>query len=182
MVISITQKSSAYAFRRAAAQAIRKHHNPTSNNSLIDCHAEVWTRFPIRAPISHEPNDKAVKAPSSIHFISNLLNPPFTRYFRLMVGEFETRTRKPTDGKLRNIHVESMQKWSALSDECTVSTFTTGDWLVGLFCLIPIHIAVTTSNRFVPLKDGVTSSAFEDQLLGADTLQIAQALVEHFSP
>ncbi|PVF98363.1 hypothetical protein CPB86DRAFT_733118 [Serendipita vermifera] len=176
MIVNITQKLSAYAFRRTATQSVRKHHRVTSNNSLIDCHAEVWTRFPIHAPITRETNANATKHPTYIHFISNLDNALFARYFRDMVIEFETRTRKPTDNKLRNIQVASPRKWSPWAENCAISQFSTGDWLVGLFCLIPIHIAVTSSNRFVPLKDGINSAEFEEELLGADVLQITQAI------
>jgi hypothetical protein len=178
VAIKITQKLNTYAFRRTASRAIRARNLATSNNSLIDCHAEVWTRFPIHTPIAREPNDKAIKHPASIHFVSNLFNPPFARYFREMAMEFEARTRKPTGNKLRNTQVGSVRRWPPSTEKPPISKFSTGDWLVGLFCLIPIHIAITASNGFVPLKDGVTSADFEDQLLGADVLEIARASVE----
>jgi hypothetical protein len=61
--------------------------------------------------------------------------------------------------------------------EYSTSRFRTGEWLVELLCLIPIHIAVTRENRFVPLKDGISSAALEKSLLGAEVTQI----VDHLS-
>ena len=57
-----------------------------------------------------------------------------------------------------------------------VSQLKLGEWLVDLLCLIPIHIAITRENRFIPLKDGVTSSEWEKSLLGADVSRIIDGL------
>jgi hypothetical protein len=92
-----------------------------------------------------------------------------------MTREFERKTRKPT-GKLSEISVTAVQ-WSEQYDTNELSSLDAGDWLVGLFCLIPIHIAITGSNRFIPLKDGVISSTFEQTLLGASVAEISEALV-----
>ena len=57
-----------------------------------------------------------------------------------------------------------------------VSSFGAGEWLVDLLCLIPIHVAVTRDNRFVPLKDGIWSTHVERSLLGATVDQIVDSL------
>jgi hypothetical protein len=173
--ITITKKSSSYAFRRHVTGSEHRKTQVTTNNALIDCHAEVWTKFPIHAPISREPSSKSFRHPSTITFVSHLSNPPFERYFRNMVFEFDRKIRKPTDGKLRNIQINHLQDWPPSAETFETSTFVLGDWLVGLFCLIPIHLAITSFNRFLPLKDGITSGAFEEEVLGADVLRIAQA-------
>lgn len=54
--------------------------------------------------------------------------------------------------------------------------FRTGEWLMGILCLIPIHIAVTRENRFIPLKDGVWSAELERGLLGARVEEIVNSL------
>jgi hypothetical protein len=48
--------------------------------------------------------------------------------------------------------------------------------LADLLCLIPIHIAITQENRFVPLKDGVVSAQLEKSLLGAEVNKIVDSL------
>jgi hypothetical protein len=60
--------------------------------------------------------------------------------------------------------------------EWSVSKFRAGEWLVDILCLIPIHIAVTRENRFIPLKDGVYSTELEKSLLGADVNRIVNHL------
>ena len=57
-----------------------------------------------------------------------------------------------------------------------VSRFRAGEWLADLLCLIPIHIAITHENRFVPLKDGVVSAELEKSLLGAEVNKIVDSL------
>lgn len=92
-----------------------------------------------------------------------------------MIHEFERKTRKPTRGILARIKVSATEQWEPITQEQDISAFQTGDWLVGLFCLIPIHLAVTGANRFKPLKDGVISPAFEQSLLGVSVAEIAEA-------
>ncbi|KIM24947.1 hypothetical protein M408DRAFT_331430 [Serendipita vermifera MAFF 305830] len=148
------------------------------NNSLIDCHAEVWTRYPVYGgAIKRETSPGVIHQVQSILFISSAPTARFSQYFASLIDDFETKTRKPTRGLLKQIKIVSLPAWP--SDGCTsieTSQFPLGEWLVGMFCLIPIHLAVTNSNRFNPLKDGMTSPEFEKSLLGANVIQIAQAL------
>jgi hypothetical protein len=152
----------------------------TENNSLIDCHAEVWTRFPVQAPISREMNASAIH-PRSILFVSTAPSSSFAPYFSKMAKDFEHSTRKPTKGLLAQIRVTGQEHWDP-QDAASISEIQAGDWLVGLFCLIPIHLAVTGSNRFIPLKDGVISPQFDQSLLGADVAQISEASVNNSTP
>jgi hypothetical protein len=57
-----------------------------------------------------------------------------------------------------------------------VSRYRLGEWLVDLLCLIPIHIAVSRENTFIPIADGVLSTDFERSLRGADVYQIVDKL------
>lgn len=92
-----------------------------------------------------------------------------------MVREFEHKTRKPTKGLLSQIRIAALSHWDPTEVDDQISELQMGDWLVGLFCLIPIHLAITGSNRFIPLKDGVISPEFEQSLLGANVAQISEA-------
>jgi hypothetical protein len=62
------------------------------------------------------------------------------------------------------------------SPDWPVSRFRAGEWLADLLCLIPIHIAITHENRFVPLKDSVVSPDLEKSLLGAEVNRIVDSL------
>ncbi|KAH9984573.1 hypothetical protein BJV77DRAFT_1062131 [Russula vinacea] len=90
-------------------------------------------------------------------------------------------SRKPTGDELRGISVSactfpSFVQQFLSSPDWTVSRFRAGEWLADLLCLIPIHIAITYENRFVPLKDGVVSPRLEKSLLGAEVNKIVDSL------
>ena len=139
---------------------------------------QVWTRFPVNAAIVKETIATAIHQPRSILFVSNASSSAFAPYFDTMVWRFEYKTRKPTKNLLKQIIIRASQEWEHASSEIPTSEFQTGDWLVGLFCLIPLHLAVTRSNRFIPLRDGVDSPEFEHSLLGANVAQISEAYVK----
>jgi hypothetical protein len=148
------------------------------NNSLIDCHAEVWTRFPVHGgAVKRELSKTAILQARSILFVSSALPSKFPQYFATLIRDFETKTRKPTRGFLKQIKIAASQECPPdfLCGDIATSELPLGEWLVGMFCLIPIHLAVTNSNRFNPLKDGMSSPEFERSLLGANVIQIAQA-------
>jgi hypothetical protein len=173
--IRITRKSTDFEFSSSDNHVNRTSDRNTLNNTLIDCHSEVWTRFPIQAAIRRE--HMAVTTPSqrSILFVSSAASEQFSIYFTSMVRDFERKTRKPTRGILASIKILATEEQEIPGDVQEISRFQAGDWFVGLLCLIPIHVAVTGSNRFKPLKDGVISPAFEQLLLGASVSDIADA-------
>jgi hypothetical protein len=137
----------------------------------------MWTRFPVNAAIVKTSVTDALHRPKSILFVSNAPSNLIAPYFDTMIKDFEYKTRKPTKDVLKDTKVVAAQDWKSASTCIANSEFQTGDWLVGLFCLIPIHLAVTRSNRFIPLKDGVDSPKFEHSLLGANVAQISEACV-----
>ena len=141
----------------------------------MDCHSDVWTRFPVQAAIQRETTAGTKHCPRSITFISPRPPEAFTTYFRALLLDFEQRTRKPTRRQLADICVSAWPSFDPTTPNIVPSQFKAGDWLVGLFCLIPIHIAVTGQNRFIPLRDGLNSPEFEQSLLGADVAHIAEA-------
>jgi hypothetical protein len=175
--IHITRKSSEFTFRSSStSEGSDSNKKRTFNNSLIDCHAEVWTRFPIHAAIRRETMASAIHHPRSVLFVSSASTFSFQQYFSSLVREFETKIKKPTKSLLKRIRVSSTTNGDlGMGPPPEVSELQAGDWLVGLFCLIPIHLAVTGSNRFIPLKDGIISPEFEQSLLGANVAQISEA-------
>ncbi|KAF8341346.1 uncharacterized protein EI90DRAFT_1724498 [Cantharellus anzutake] len=174
----ITNKASEFTFR-PHGKAKGDSKKESTYNSLIDCHSEVWTKFPVVSTISRSPSFMAWRSPS-ITFTAANNSIPIARlrsHFSRMIQSFEHRTRKPTDGRLAAIDIQystSLSLRESIPSE--VTTYFTGKWIVDLICLIPIHIAVATSNRFTPLEDGVSSPEFEQRLLGADILTIADSI------
>ncbi|KAH9988133.1 hypothetical protein BJV77DRAFT_1061467 [Russula vinacea] len=114
-------------------------------------------------------------------FVSNGDGRPFSPHFSDLIHTFERASRKPTGDELRGISVSactfpSFAREFLSSPDWAVSRFRAGEWLADLLCLIPIHIAITHENRFVPLKDGVVSAQLEKSLLGAEVNKIVDSL------
>jgi hypothetical protein len=105
----------------------------------------------------------------------------FSPHFQDLIYNFERTSKKPTGAILKSMVISAIP-YSSFSNsllgaaEWSVSKFRAGEWLVDILCLIPIHIAVTRENRFIPLKDGVYSTELEKSLLGADVNRIVNHL------
>jgi hypothetical protein len=184
LALDITKKSSEYMFRekgkRVATDVVQGR--TYVNNCLIDCFKDVWTRFPVIATISRQTIDSsALRQPKRIVFISDQSQYKFETYFVGLARSFEEETKKPTGGQLATTVIDSRthEEMTQLFNDGLVdfaSRFCSGQWLVDLLCLLPIHIAIARENRFIPLKDGVASVQYERSLLGAEVRQIADSL------
>ncbi|ETW76254.1 hypothetical protein HETIRDRAFT_53756 [Heterobasidion irregulare TC 32-1] len=148
----------------------------TTNNCLIDCHLDVWTRFPVQAAIRRENISHLGRSRQSITFLTDNPEAPFAAYFHGLIRSFQDHVHKPTGGVLSEIKVCALRHADFSFQDLAVSLFSAGEWVVELLCLIPLHLAVTRQNRFIPLKDGVWTPEYERELLGADVGQIVDAL------
>lgn len=183
VALDITKKVTEFMFKEKGARSTSTNdaYSRTLNNSLIDCHAEVWTRFPVVPAVQRQTIVSAAdRSQRKIIFVTEEGHGNFTPYFADLIRTFEQRTRKPTGDQLKGTAIEALKfddfftllttgSWSS-------SQFHAGEWLVNLLCLIPIHIAITRENRFIPLKDGVTSAELERLLLGAEVGRIVDSL------
>ncbi|KAF7370371.1 VWFA domain-containing protein [Mycena sanguinolenta] len=157
VALAITKKTPEFMFTETAAKRSPKaRHNFVNHNALISCHSDVWARF-------------------SCHHLN------FSPYFDDLICAFEQQTRKPTGNTLKKIDVHALEINRILASfssdaNWVVSEFRAGEWLVDLLCSIPIQVAVTHENRFVPLKDGCVSTALEQKLLGAEVGQIVDSI------
>jgi len=184
IAIDITRKTTEVVFQEMGNRnASRNGTHHTQYNTLIDCHKEVWTRFPVLPAVKRRTiTSLSERRRKSLTFITENPSQPFASYFSELVQGFARTTRKPTGDELRGIKVsatdfESLLGQTVLNLKWDVSKYRVGEWLVDLLCLIPIHIAVCRENRFVPLANGVISAELERTLLGADVNQI----VDHLS-
>ncbi|TFY70647.1 hypothetical protein EVG20_g2357 [Dentipellis fragilis] len=178
VALDITSNITEFMFTEYGGKGKKGHHgdHSTAHNCLIDCHSEMWTRFPVQSAIGHSvvssTNSRRQKA---LLFVCDREGYPFPTYFQRMIETFEKQTRKPTGDELSRLSILTTLPERLLADTDTVldvSVLRVGEWLVGLLCLIPIHIAVCRENRFIPLKDGVYSADLEKNLLGADVSRI----------
>ncbi|KAI9455150.1 hypothetical protein BJY52DRAFT_1224767 [Lactarius psammicola] len=158
------------------------HDKETVHNSLIDCHSEVWTRFPVVAAVKrHTITSSSDRQQRTLTFVTDDDQRPFSSYFSELIRSFTKTSRKPTGNVLKGTTVfvrtfPSFANQFLSSPKWPVSSFRAGEWLADLLCLIPIQIAITYENRFVPLKDGVLSTELEKSLLGAEVNRIVDSL------
>lgn len=178
IVLDITRRITEFTFKEKGSDASRANNaRLTAHNCLIDCHAAVWTRFPVAPAVRRKTVvSSANRRPKSLLFVSSQQPSLYQNHFKNLIADFERTTRKPTENELSSIQVSGLRYKSFMKRRVDVSSFKTGEWLVDILCLIPIHIAVTRDNRFIPLKDGVWSSHLERSLLGATVDQIVDSL------
>ena len=184
VVLDITYKGFEFTFQETPSKpsTSRLHIKETAHNCLIDCHLEVWTRFPVVAAVKRRTvtsSDQRQKR--TLTFVTDDDQRPFSSYFSKMIRSFTKTSGKPTSDVLKGTMVTartfpSFINWFLSSPNWPVSGFRAGEWLVELICLIPIQIAITHENRFVPLKDGILSTELEKSLLGAEVNKIVDNL------
>ncbi len=181
IAIDITKKVTEFMFKEKCSKQT-PNTRTTQHNSLLDCHAEVWTRFPVLPAVKRRIiTSLSERQQKTLTFIADNHTRPFASYFSDLVQTFEKTTRKPTGDELSGMKVSAAQFEPFWDEELSqldwkVSRYRVGEWLVDLLCLIPIHIAVCRENRFVPLANGVLSAELERSLLGAEVNQIVDKL------
>jgi hypothetical protein len=182
VILAISHKITKLSFRGRRSKASSGHRKQTVHNCLIDCHADVWTSFPVVPAVKrHTTTSSSERRQKTLMFVTEDDRRPFSSHFSDNILTFERAERKPTGDELKSIAVSastfpSFAHQYFSSPDWPVSRFRAGEWLADLLCLIPIHIAITQENRFVPLKDGVISSKLENALLGAEVNRIVDSL------
>jgi len=183
VAIDITSTVTGFTFQEKGSKYASKYDTGhTQHNSLLDCHKEVWTRFPILPSVKRRTiTSLSERRPRSLTFITENPTQPFASYFSDLIQGFVKETRKPTGDELYRIKVsatnfKSFRDKTALDPIRDVSRCRLGEWLVDLLRLIPVHIAVCRGGRFVPLVDGDISAEREGSLRGADVNQIVDKL------
>ncbi|KAI0692274.1 hypothetical protein BC835DRAFT_1277959 [Cytidiella melzeri] len=178
VVFDITHKSTELTFQ--ADRNVRDVDNrvtATGHTSLITCHRDVWTRFPVIPAVHRHTFKSSDRTHRSLTFVSHIPGDRFYHSYHAMVSKFEHTTRKPIGDKLSTVRISGITYEELIAGAMeNVSCFKAGEWVVDMLCLIPIHLAVARDNRFVPLKDGVWSLELERSLLGATIDQVIDAL------
>lgn len=176
IALQVKQKLAKFDFKAQGSQS-QTRRQKTVNNCLVDSHLEVWLRFPVVPAIPRNILSSALRQSRSITFVSEGNFDKAKAYFLKLIESFERTTQKPTDGKLFAITIRTLPgALSVAASELPGSHFNFGGYLVELLCLIPIQLAVTQENNFIPLKDGVLNPNFERGLLGADVPTIISSL------
>lgn len=168
--LRITTKSSNY---KLTSSGEIERLDSVAESSLIHCFTEVWTRYPIVSAVDSERHRAVSRGqPPHVLFVTSADPSLFVQEFSNQVTEFKMQQHKPTGDRLSTLKCSARTNFDAI--EC--SEFRFGDWLIGFFCLIPLHIAVTNANHFVALKDGSSSTEFRELLSGVSVGEIATSL------
>jgi hypothetical protein len=182
IILDIRSKDAEFTFQEQRTKASMGRGKETAHNCLIDCHSDVWTRFPVVAAVKRLTiSSSSERQQRMLTFVTDDDQRPFAFHFSEMVRSFTKTSRKPTGDILKGITVSARTFTSFAgaflsNSEWPISRFRAGEWLADLLCLIPIHIAITHENRFIPLKDGVLSTELERSLLGAEVNRIVDSL------
>jgi hypothetical protein len=183
VALDITRNVTEFMFReKDSGSALSKDARLTLHNCLMDCHADVWTRFPVLPAVQRATISSNDRRHRSILFVTDQDHNRYQPHFADMIETFERTTKKLTGEKLSTLQVSAMAfdefiaNFSPDAEWDVTSIFKVGEWVVDIFCLIPIHLALARDNRFVPLKDGVYSVEVEKSLLGAEINQIVDSI------
>jgi hypothetical protein len=182
IALDITRKVTEFMFKQKAGPGgLSGDARFTAHNCVMDCHAEVWTRFPVLPAVQRATISSTNRCRRSVLFVTDRDHNQYPAHFADMVDTFERTSKKPTGDRLSTLCVSAttFEKFAANFSpgrEWTASLFKAGEWVVDMLCLIPIHLALARDNRFMPLKDGVYSPEVEKSLLGADINRIVDSL------
>ncbi|CAG8444245.1 12971_t:CDS:10 [Acaulospora morrowiae] len=115
----------------------------TKVNGLLDVYSMVFTKYAISSPIGRADNPLTltivIDLDSGSEMKVNECEIKFQRYIEKSFEKFKKDTKKPIG------HLKS--------------------WIIELFCLIPLQIAITRDQEFIPLRDGVFTSEIEQATL-----------------
>jgi len=183
VALDITRKITEFKFReKDSGGALSRDALLTVHNCLMDCHADVWTRFPVLPAVQRATISSNDRCRRSILIVTDRDHDRYQPHFADMIETFERTTKKPTGDKLSTLQVSAMPfdsfiaNFSPVAEWNNMSIFKLGEWVVDLLCLIPIHLALARDNRFIPLKDGVYSVEVEKSLLGAEINRIVDSI------
>jgi hypothetical protein len=113
----------------------------TPNNSFIDCHLEVWTRFPVIPAVARTTLSVIDRQPRRITFACSTPPDTLQKYFAGMISTFEEATHKPIEGSLSAILVESTTEIGK-ENPSEISEYRLGSFIVELLCLIPLQCVI----------------------------------------
>ena len=141
LALDITKKITDFTFREhGGARPSKGRSASTLHNCLIDCHEDVWTRFPVLAAVQHQTIlSSHGRCPPKLGFVvdGEEHHPCVSPHFLEMKQRFHQRTHKPLSDDLKNMDVIAQSFDQFLhSPDWDKSTFCVGEWLVNIICLV----------------------------------------------
>ncbi|KAJ3115004.1 hypothetical protein HDU96_001355 [Phlyctochytrium bullatum] len=160
----------------------------SGSNSLLNVYQRMYTKFPIQSCVEKEAKDtydtcadlrisslpeELFEASASAEELSKFQKYA-TSYFKSSFADLKRTTSKnikPIAGFEVVVKRQSEFQRTFFESCCKLETpVSFSEWLLAIFCLIPIQIAMANDNRFVPLSNGIVSSDINQE----DTASIAE--------
>ncbi|KAI6157189.1 hypothetical protein BKA82DRAFT_4325642 [Pisolithus tinctorius] len=154
--LNITCRITEFMFREKVGRSWSKRAEKiTAHNCLVDCHSEVWIRFPVLAAVQRETIRTLV-------FVTDRDFQMFVQHFSDMIYSFEHTSKKPTGDVLKSIKVSAVAFSVFAQELCgttqwNVSQYRAGEWIVDFLY-------------------GVYSTELERSLLGAEVNRIVDSI------
>ena len=141
LALDITKKITDFTFREhGEAGSSRGKSTNTLHNCLIDCHEDVWTRFPVLAAVQCQTIlSSHGRCPPKLVFVvdGEEHHQHIGPHFLEMKHRFHQRTHKPLSNNLKNMEVIAQGFENFLhSPDWDKSIFCMGEWIVNIICLV----------------------------------------------
>ena len=108
IILNITSKATEFTFQEQRSKASMTHRKETTHNCLIDCHSEVWTRFPVVAAVTRRTiTSSSERQRRTLTFVTDDDQRPFSSYFLEMIRCFRKTSHKPTGDVLKGTTVSA---------------------------------------------------------------------------
>ena len=148
LALDITKKITDFTFREHGEVGLSKRKSAnTLHNCLIDCHEDVWTRFPVLAAVQHQTilSSHGRCSPKLVFVMDGREHHQHVGpHFLEMKHRFHQKTHKPLSNDLRNMEATAQDFDQFLhSPDWDKSVFCVGEWLVNIICLVcdPVYHA-----------------------------------------
>jgi len=158
LALDITKRITDFTFREhSKAGPSKRESGNTFHNCLIDCHEDVWTRFPVLAAIQRQTIISSHgRCPPKLVFVVDEVehHQHISPYFLEMRHRFQQRTHKPLSDDLRDMEVIAQGFNQFLhSPDSDKSVFCVGEWLVNIICLVSdtVFSGPIDPNSLIPL-------------------------------
>ncbi|CAE6451525.1 unnamed protein product [Rhizoctonia solani] len=145
--------------KQTGARFFQQFSPETFCNSLLDCHLDVWTRYPIAAPREMSWLSSSRK-PKGLILVSPIPLPKAERYFSALELVSKRAAVKVSKDTLLSITVvgSNEDELDGYLVNNKISEFKMGAYAQELLCLVPLQLVIARADQIYTKDDGVWNS------------------------